>query len=218
MRVADRTRDEIYARAGFGQPGPRGVRPAVLVVDLSRGFTEERWPTGADLTEVVAATDGLLAVAHQTGAPVVFTTIAYTDADRAGGCAWLRKAPGLGILEEGSELAELDPRLRRRATDALIVKQGASAFFGTPLAATFCSLAVDSVIVCGATTSGCVRASCVDAVQWGFSVLVPRECVGDRAAGPHEASLFDIDAKYGDVISAREAIDHLRAVAAGVSA
>ncbi len=212
------TTDGIYARAGLGEPGVRGTRPAVLVIDLSRGFTEAHWPTGADLTEVVSATNALLGVAHEADLPVLFTTIAYTASDVEGGCAWLRKVPGLGILREGSMLAELDPRLRVRARDQVIVKRNASAFFGTGLAATLTALRVDSVVVCGATTSGCVRASCVDAVSSGFSVLVPRECVGDRAAGPHEANLFDIDAKYGDVISLREAIDHLRGVIAdGVS-
>jgi nicotinamidase-related amidase len=216
--VSDESTDDIYARAGFGFPGQRGRRPAILVVDLSRGFTEARWPTGSDLTDVVLATDRLLEAAHAAGLPAVFTTIAYTQADVEGGCAWLRKAPGLGILREGSECSELDGRMRRRPEDAVIVKQGASAFFGTPLAAMLAARGVDSVIVCGATTSGCVRASCVDAVQSGFSVLVPRECVGDRAPGPHEANLFDIDAKYGDVVSLEGAIDHVRAVAEQVPA
>jgi N-formylmaleamate deformylase len=184
-----------------------------VVVDLSRGFTEEAWPTGADLSEVVAATDTLLAAAHASGAPVVFTTIAYDQADVDGACAWLRKAPGLAVLREGSELVEIDPRLRRRAEDPLVVKKGASAFFGTALAATLVALGADSVVICGATTSGCVRASCVDAIQYGFPVLVARECVGDRAEGPHEANLYDIDAKYGDVVSLDEAIEHLRATA-----
>jgi maleamate amidohydrolase len=211
--------DRTYARAGFGGRGPRGLRPAVVVVDLSRGFTEPQWPTGSDLSDVVAATDRLLTAAHDAGAPVVFTTIAYDEADVEGGAvAWLRKAPGLAILREGSELADLDPRLRRRPQDALVVKKGASAFFGTALSATLTALGADSVIVCGATTSGCVRATCVDAIQSGFPVLVPRECVGDRAQGPHDANLFDIDAKYGDVVSAAEAAEHLAATSSTTGA
>ena len=167
---------------------------------------------------MVLATDRLLEAAHAGRLPVVFTTIAYSQADIDGGCAWLRKAPGLAILHEGSESTELDPRLSRRREDAVVVKQGASAFFGTTVAAMLTARGVDSVIVCGATTSGCVRASCVDAVQYGFSVLVPRECVGDRAPGPHEANLFDIDAKYGDVISVQDAIELVHAVSEGVIA
>jgi maleamate amidohydrolase len=200
--------EQIYERAGWGDRVPRGSRPAVLVVDLSRGFTEARFPTGADLSEVVAATSELVEAAHGAAAPVFFTTIAYELPD-LDGCAWLRKAPGMGILRAGSELVELDPRLPRRDTDALIVKKGPSAFFGTDLGASLTTLGVDTIIVCGATTSGCVRASVVDAVQYGFTVLVPRPCVGDRAAAPHEANLFDIDAKYGDVIELDDALAYV---------
>jgi maleamate amidohydrolase len=204
--------DEVYERAGWGGRVPRGTRPAVLVVDLSRGFTEARWPTGADLTAVVEATSELIEAARGIGAPVLFTTIAYEDSDVEGdACAWLRKAPGLGILRAGSELVELDPRLPRRPTDPLLVKKGASAFFGTDAAAQLAALGADTVLVCGATTSGCVRASVVDAVQSGFNVLVPRQCVGDRASAPHDANLFDIDAKYGDVIELDEAVGYVAA-------
>jgi nicotinamidase-related amidase len=204
--------DEVYERAGWGGRVPRGTRPAVLVVDLSRGFTEARWPTGADLTAVVGATSELIEAARGAGAPVLFTTIAYEDPDVEGdACAWLRKAPGLGILRAGSELVELDPRLPRRPTDPLLVKKGASAFFGTDAAAQLTALGADTVLVCGATTSGCVRASVVDAVQSGFNVLVPRQCVGDRASAPHDANHVDIDAKYGDVIELDEAVGYVAA-------
>jgi maleamate amidohydrolase len=207
--------DRTYQRAGWGARTPRGTRPAVVVVDLSRGFTEPEFPTGADLTDVVAATGELIAAAREAGAPVLFTTIAFAPADVEGGaCAWLRKAPGLGILRAGSELVDLDPRLARAPGDPLIVKRGASAFFGTDLAAMLVALGVDTTVICGATTSGCVRASVVDAVQSGFTVLVPRPCVGDRAQGPHDANLFDIDAKYGDVVELDDALAYVRDPAA----
>jgi nicotinamidase-related amidase len=212
-----RDTEQIYERAGWGSRVSRGSRPAVLVVDLSRGFSEPRFPTGADLSAVVAATAELVEAAHAADAPVLFTTIAYEESDLEGGVAWLRKAPGMGILRAGSELVELDPRLPRRTADALIVKKGASAFFGTDLAASLVALGVDTVLVCGATTSGCVRASVVDAVQYGFTALVPRPCVGDRAAGPHEANLFDIDAKYADVIELDDALAYVAAPASGVA-
>ena len=201
--------EETYERAGFGAEVERGRRPAIVVVDLSRGFTEPQFATGANLSDVVAATSRVVEAARTAGAPVVFTTIAYDAADVAGACAWLRKAPGLGVLREGSELVDIDPRLPRRHGDALVVKKGASAFFGTHLASLLAAMRVDTVVVCGATTSGCVRASAVDAVQSGFGVLVPRECVGDRAPGPHEANLFDIQAKYGDVVGLGDVLDYL---------
>lgn len=209
--MVDRETDRVYARAGFGGRIRRGLRPAVLVVDLTRGFTEAQYPTGADLTAVVEATGRLLDAARDKRLPVVFTTIAYAPDGRDGG-AWLEKVPGLAVLAEGSELVELDPRLRRSPEETLIVKKGASAFFGTNLAALLAARRVDTVVLCGATTSGCVRASAVDSVQSGFPTLVPRECVGDRARAPHEANLFDIDAKYGEVISLDETLEYLATV------
>jgi nicotinamidase-related amidase len=208
-----RQTERTYERAGFGAPVRRGSRPAVVVVDLTRGFTEDGFPSGADLTAVVRATGELIAAARPAGVPVVFTAIVYTPAEAAGGAVtWLDKAQGMRSLVEGSEEVALDPRLPRAPVDHLIVKKGASAFFGTSLAALLTGAGCDTVLVCGATTSGCVRASAVDAVQSGFSVLVPRECVGDRAPGPHEASLFDIQAKYGDVIGLKDAVSYLDAL------
>jgi nicotinamidase-related amidase len=115
----------------------------------------------------------------------------------------------MAALRTGTAAVEVDPRLPAVATDPLITKHGASAFFGTGLAPLLVGLGVDTLIVCGATTSGCVRATVVDAVQYGFPVLVPRECVADRAEAPHEASLFDMQAKYADVISADDATRYL---------
>jgi maleamate amidohydrolase len=215
--MSERETGQIYERAGWGNRVPRGSRPAVLVVDLSRGFTEPEFPTGADLTEVVTATSRLVDAAHDAGAPVIFTTIAYEEADVDGGTAWLRKAPGMGILRAGSEMVDLDPRLPVAAKDAVVVKKGPSAFFGTDVGASLAARNVDTVLVCGATTSGCVRASVVDAVQYGFTVLVPRACVGDRAGDPHEANLFDIDSKYGDVIDLDDALAYVAAPTAEVT-
>ncbi len=202
--------DEIYARAGFGAAVRRGQRPAIVVVDLTNGFTDPAAPTGSDLSEVVAATNELIAAGRPAGVPVVFTTIAFTPAEADGDAvAWLTKAPGMRALREGSAAVALDPRLPVDPRDHLITKKGASAFFGTGLAALLTGLRVDTVLLCGATTSGCVRASAVDAVQSGFGVLVPRQCVGDRAQGPHEANLFDIQAKYGDVVELDDAVGYL---------
>ena len=207
---ADAEIEQIYARAGFGGAVERGDRPAVVVVDLSRGFTEASYPTGSDLSAEVAATCRILEAARARGVPVVFTTIAYEPGDET--LAWLRKAPGLAILAADSELVEIDPRLEPAAGEPILVKKGASAFFGTDLAERLRELGVDTVVVCGATTSGCVRASVVDSVQYGFPTLVVREAVGDRAQAPHDANLFDIDAKYGDVIPVGDAVAYLSAV------
>lgn len=199
---------QVYERAGIGQRIRRGARPGVLVVDLSAGFTQPRYATGAGLSAQVQQTRRVLDAARAQGRPAYFTTIAYEPSLRDGG-VWLQKMPGMGSLIAGTPPVALDERLGRRDDEPVIVKKGASAFFGTNLAALLCADGLDTLIVCGATTSGCVRASVVDAVQHGFPTLVPRQCVGDRAAGPHEANLFDIDAKYGDVVDVDDVLDYL---------
>ncbi|OEV26491.1 carbamoylsarcosine amidase [Streptomyces nanshensis] len=202
--------DRTYERAGFGAPVRRGSRPALVVVDLTRGFTEDAFPSGADMTEVVEATATLVEAARPVRVPVIWTAIAYSTAEAQGNSVtWLEKAPGMRALVEGTRAVALDPRLPHRPEDQLVVKKGASAFFGTSLAATLTALGCDTVLVCGATTSGCVRATAVDAVQSGFPVLVPQECAGDRAQGPHDAALFDIQAKYGDVVPLSDALAYL---------
>lgn len=206
--------EETYARAGFGAPVRRGARPALVIVDLTRGFTEPAFAAGTDLSEVVRHTADLIREAKAAGVPVIFTVIAYTAAEADGhAIAWLDKASGMRAMREGSEAVKIDPRLPTGPEDIVIVKKGASAFFGTNLASVLSSLGADTAIICGATTSGCVRATAVDAVQSGFSVLVPHECCGDRAQGPHQANLFDIQAKYGDVITTSETITYMRSLA-----
>jgi maleamate amidohydrolase len=203
----DQTR-HIYERAGIGHRLRRGDRPGVLVVDFSIGFTDPRYATGADLSREVVMTRRVLDVARDCGRPAYFTTIAYEPSLRDAG-VWLQKMPGMGTLIVGTAPVRLDERLARRDDEALIVKKGPSAFFGTNLSALLTADGVDMLVVCGATTSGCVRASVVDAIQYGFPVLVPRECVGDRATAPHDANLFDIDAKYGDVVSVEDVLDYV---------
>ena len=112
----------------------------------------------------------------------------------------------------GGQWVEIDPRLERRDDETVVLKKGASAFFGTNLASILVSQQVDSVVLCGATTSGCVRATAVDLLQFGWPTLVPRECVGDRARAPHEANLFDIQAKYADVVTLEDALRYLETV------
>lgn len=200
--------EKTYYRAGFGRSVRRGERPAILVVDFTLGFTDPIYPTAADMSAEIGATRQLLDLARSRSVPIAFTTIAYDEA-HLDSLPWLRKAAGMRALRTGSRLVEIDPRLARQTSEPVITKLGASAFFGTPLAALLAAWRVDTVIVTGATTSGCVRASVVDAVQSGFDVLVPEACVADRTVDPHRANLFDINQKYGDVISLAEAIVYL---------
>lgn len=192
----------LAARLGFG------ARPAVLVVDLILGFTDPASPLGSDLDSEVQATVDLLKAARGRKAPVFFTTTAY-DKNLTMAGLFLKKVPALRILTRGSKWVKLDPRLRRQQAETVIEKQYASAFFATPLASTLTALQVDTLLLAGCTTSGCIRATAVDALQHGFRAIVPRECVGDRAREPHVANLVDIDGKYGDVVGLDEVIEYL---------
>jgi maleamate amidohydrolase len=198
---------KIYERARIGERLGYGERPAVLVVDLQIGFTApEISPIAGELSAVVDATNRILAAARTVAAPAYFTVIAYDPdcPDDAG--LWPKKGPYLRTLELGSDLVKLDPRLERRPSDLVLVKKFASAFFGTHLAPTLAAKGIDTVFVTGCTTSGCVRASVVDALCYGLRPIIPLEAVGDRASEPHEASLFDMDAKYGDVVPLDDAL------------
>jgi maleamate amidohydrolase len=209
--VSDEQARRVYERARLGSSLQLGTRPAILVVDFQCGFTEPEFAAGADLTAEVEATRTLLDAARAKGLPVVFTTIGYEPNMKDAGL-WPQKGPVLLELELGSRPVELDSRLGRRDDEVLIVKKGASGFFGTNLAAVLISQRVDTVILCGATTSGCVRATAVDLLQYGWPTLVPRDCAGDRAKAPHDASLFDMQAKYADVVSLGEALDYVASV------
>jgi maleamate amidohydrolase len=214
--MSDETR-EIYERARLGQSVTLGEHPAVLVVDFSRGFTDPECTMGSDLTEEVEATSRLLAAAREREIPIIFTTIGF-EPNLKDGSLWLEKMPGLAELQVGGKWVEIDPRLERREEEVVILKKGASAFFGTNLPSVLVSQGVDAVIMCGATTSGCIRATAIDLLQHGYPTLVPRECVGDRAQAPHEANLVDIQAKYADVVPMEDALSYLESVKERASA
>lgn len=202
----------VYRAAGFGGAARRGAHPAVLVVDFTYGFTDPTYPTASDMSAAITATRALLDVARERAVPVAFTTIAYEDGHLAA-LPWLRKSAGMAALRSGSRLVEVDSRLARRPEEPLVTKLGASAFFGTALGTILASWRMDTLIVTGATTSGCVRASVVDAVQSGYDVLVPEPCVADRASAPHEANLFDMQQKYADVVTLDEVLGYLDGLA-----
>jgi maleamate amidohydrolase len=215
--MSDEQARRVYAAARLGQAVTMGESPGVLVVDFSCGFTDPECALGSELSAEVEATRRLLDAARAKGLPVIFTTIGFEPSLKDGGL-WLEKAPALGDLQVGGRWVEIDPRLERREDETIVLKKGASAFFGTNLAAILVSQGIDSVVLCGATTSGCVRATAVDLLQYGFPTLVPRECVGDRAQAPHEANLFDIQAKYADVVSLEDALGYVEGVRGKVGA
>lgn len=197
-----------FKEKGLGGRMGFGSRPALVVVDVIRGFTEPQSPLASDLDTQVEATQRLLALARKAGLPVVFSTVAY-DADLQEAGKWIKKIPSNNWLVEGSQWVEVDERMDRRDNEMLLVKKYASCFFGTDLAARLISRDVDTVILVGCTTSGCIRATAVDSCSYGFNTIVVEEGVGDRADLPHLASLFDIDSKYGDVVSLEKASTYL---------
>ena len=200
----------IYERAQLGHTLGFGKKPAVIVVDFQLGFTApEQSPLAGNLDAEVKATNDLIAVARKKNVPIIFTVVGYDPHRQDDAGLWPEKAPSLRLLKLGSDLVELDPRLKREPGDLVIIKKYASGFFGTYLASTLTMQSVDTAIVTGCTTSGCVRATVMDALAHGFRPIVPLECVGDRAQEPHEANLFDIGSKYGDVLPLQEVLEYL---------
>jgi maleamate amidohydrolase len=200
----------VYERSGIGGRAGFGERPAVLVVDFQKGFTNPQSPVGSDLTPQIEATGSLLDSARARSLPVAYTAVGF-DPGLRDGATWLRKMPGLSVLVDGSKWCEIDERVAPAPGDPVWVKRASSAFFGTPLIPFLTAARVDTLIVTGCVTSGCVRATTIDAVSWGFRTIVPHECVGDRAQGPHDWNLFDIDSKYADVMALSDVLDQLAA-------
>ena len=198
---------------GFGGRGGFGRRPALIVVDMILGFTDPEPPLGCDLDGPVGAIRKLLDAARRAEIPVVFTTVAYRESDKLTAAAFIEKVPALLTLEAGSRWAEIDPRISPCTKEPILNKLFASGFFGTGLSSLLTAAGVDTLIVTGASTSGCVRATVVDALQYGYRPVIPREAVGDRNEQAHEANLYDMDAKYGDVVPAEDALKYLEEVA-----
>lgn len=187
-----------------------GRRPALLVVDVSRGFTDPECPLGCEAGGVVAAIAALLEAFRARALPVWYTTVIYTSPYQAP--VFRRKLPVLELLAPDSGWVEIDPRIAPREDEPVLVKHFPSAFFGTDLAQQLAGAGVDTLYVTGLTTSGCVRASALDALQHNLRLIVPREATGDRDAAAHEANLYDLESKYGDVVSLEDALRMLEAL------
>lgn len=210
--MADETLSENYARGGFGRRLAFGRSPALLLVDLVQAYFAPESPLygGAGCQAALDGASRLLAAARVAGVPILHTNVAYQPGGRDGG-VFVRKLPALQVFERGRspELAAFARGVEPAAGETLITKQYASAFFATSLASTLTALGVDTLLIGGVSTSGCVRATAVDACPHGFVPLVVREAVGDRASAPHEANLFDLQAKYAEVLSIGDASAYL---------
>ena len=195
---------------GFGDYSGFGDKLAIIVIDFMKAFTDLNSPLGSNLDSEIEQTKKLLDVAREKGIPIIFTTVAY-EPGYEDGAHFIRKIPALKELTVGSEASEIDERLgRNNVSEILLVKKFASAFFGTNLASILTYENVDTVILTGCSTSGCVRATAVDALQYGFRVIVPEDCVGDRSKYAHKANLYDIQTKYGDVVHSDDVISFIK--------
>lgn len=194
----------------WGQRVGFGLKPALLVIDFMKAYTTPGAPLFAQgVVDAVARASELVAVARRSALPVIHTNILYRAPNCVDGGIWVKKAPVMTALVPGSPMAEFCEEVEPLAAELVVTKQYASAFFGTSLAPMLHAGGIDTVILAGCSTSGCIRATAVDACQHGFRTIVVRDCVGDRHPGPHEANLFDIDAKYGDVVSLAEALTEI---------
>jgi maleamate amidohydrolase len=188
-----------YVAHGFGAGLGFGTAPAVVAVDIAMAYLDRDSPLYAGVEDAVASAARVLAAARAAGVPVVHTRVRYQPGGLDGGL-FRRKIPALRVFDEGSPLGEPAPAVAPEPGEVVVLKQYASGFFGTSLASTLRALGVDTTVIVGLTTSGCVRATALDAMQHGFVPIVVRDAVGDRDPRPHEANLLDLQAKYADVV------------------
>lgn len=206
--------DENYARAGFAQRLGFGKKPALLVIDWVTAYTDPESPLYAGVEEPLASASRVLEAARQAGIPVIYTVVEQPT-HGAGGGLFAKKNKGLVTLAKGSKYGEICPPVAPRDDEPIVSKIYASAFFGTSLATDLRVLGCDSVIITGLSTSGCVRASAIDAMQYGLIPIVVSDAVGDRHPAPHDASLFDLEAKYADVVGEAEVVEYLAGLRSG---
>jgi nicotinamidase-related amidase len=193
--------------AGFGSS------PALVVVDVSVAFTDAASPLCCDDGTAVAANARLLEAARAAGVPVVFSTVVMGEPERQAAAHFIRKMPGLLSIADDPDRVNIDPRIAPREGEPVIEKIFPSVFFGTALASILAAWRVDTVIVTGMSTSGCVRATAVDALQYGFRPIVAREAVADRDHIAHDNALRDLQLKYADVVGIDSILDHFERIA-----
>lgn len=203
---------DVYAKQGFGASSGFGLAPALVIVDFVNGFNDPELFGGGNIPQAIENARRVLDVARLKSIPICFTRVVYAqDGSDAG--VFCLKAPKLSVLTETSHASQIVDELTPVEGEYVLRKTQPSAFFGTDLAPWLIRRRIDTVIVTGATTSGCVRASVIDSMSYNFRTVVVSDGVGDRAPGPHEANLFDMRQKYADLMTSDEVIAKLRALA-----
>jgi maleamate amidohydrolase len=210
--MSDDALTQNYA-AAFGGKAGFGRAPALVLIDFVEAYFAPESPLYADVEDALASALRVREAARAAGIPVILTNIVYHPGGIDGG-RFFEKVPALSAFEAGSPMGAWPKGLVPHADEIVLTKQYPSAFFGTSLASTLTARGIDQVILTGLSTSGCVRASCVDAVSHGFRTAVVADACGDRHAGPHEANLFDMNAKYADVVSEDKIVAYLGSLGA----
>lgn len=200
--------DQDYVAAGFGNRLGFGDKPALIIVDFVMAYLDPDAPLYAGVEAELAVNETLLAAARKAGIPVIFTNVEYTAGGADGGLFY-KKVAALKCFDKGNPLGAFPDSLQPRDDEIVVTKQYASAFFGTSLASTLRALGCDTALITGLSTSGCVRATALDALQNGFIPVVIEDACGDRDARVHKANLFDLAAKYADVVGSDEVLDWL---------
>jgi len=195
-------------RLGFGK------RPALVLVDMVQAYFDETCPLYAGVEDALASALRVLDAARGAGIPVTFTNVVYRS-DGSDGGVFFKKVPVLENFVDGHPMGNWAPGIQPASNEAVISKQYPSAFFGTSFAESLHAAQIDTLIITGVTTSGCIRATCVDAMSHGFIPIIVADACGDRHEAPHEANLFDMNAKYADVVSEGEAVDYLQRLGEG---
>ena len=207
--MVSQNEESFFAERGFGMKMGFGKKPALIVIDFINAFTDASTMLGSNLDEQVQQANRLIDAAHGRSVPVLFSTVIYEEADLRDFGIWAMKHKGTRLLRAGTEMVKIDKRVHASERDPLIVKKYASCFFGTDLVPRLMSHDADTLIIAGCSTSGCVRATAVDACQFGFRPIVVREAVGDRSRPAHEQSLFDLHSRYADVCGIDEVLDYI---------
>lgn len=202
--------EELFAARGFGHRIGYGQRPSLLVIDFINGFTDPSYPLGADLDSQIGSALDVLDSARASEVPILYTTVKYDDVGEGFAGVWQLKQYGLSSLLAGSPAIEIDTRLGRLPSEPVVAKKYASAFFGTDLSSWLISRSIDTVVLVGCTTSGCIRATAVDAIQYGLRPIIVEEAVGDRSVSAHHQALFDLDQKYADVVLRDDVVRYFR--------
>ena len=203
--------DDNYEVAGYGHRLGFGERPALILIDIVEAYFDKSSPLYADVDDALASAIRVRDAARRAGVFIVYTNVVFKKGGVDGGM-FIKKVPTLKIMEEGQPMGAWPKGLKPGEDELVISKQYPSAFFGTSLSPTLTALGIDTVVLTGLSTSGCVRATCIDTVSHGFRPIIVREACGDRHDKPHEANLFDMNAKYGDVVSEAEVTDYFNRI------